>query len=105
MPDCEDQSDEQLCGESTSRVCSYANDIAGFSCDSKCFQYWHKCDGQPHCFDLSDEIGSDCNVPVSPLVNLTQSANFFQRTLASFFPPTSDPMQFTLGKIFFQHFF
>lgn len=95
--DCEDQSDEQACGEPSARVCSYANDISGFSCDAKCFQYWHKCDGEPHCFDLSDETSADCR-SASPLVNLTQSASYFQRTLASFFPPSSDPMQFTLGQ-------
>lgn len=97
--DCEDQSDEQQCGEEDGRVCSYANDIVGFSCDSKCYQYWHKCDGVPHCFDLTDELLRDCQSGSGmPLVNFTQSASYFTRTMASFFPPSSDPMQFSLGK-------
>ncbi|CAF0793214.1 unnamed protein product [Brachionus calyciflorus] len=73
--DCEDQSDEQMCTES--RSCQFKNDISGFKCDNKCWQYWNKCDQIPHCLNQSDEHLSECsntnNLIYLPTLNDLQS--------------------------------
>jgi len=54
--DCADQSDEQMCSEKVK--CSPGH----FECDNRCWPAWNKCDQLPHCTDLSDEIGKECQL-------------------------------------------
>lgn len=56
ITDCPDQSDEQFCDH---KVCRTAQS-GGYQCDNRCWPNWTKCDQQPHCFNLSDEISADC---------------------------------------------
>lgn len=86
--DCEDQSDEQMCTEN--RSCKFKNDISGFKCDNKCWQYWNKCDLIPHCLNQSDEISSECSnpnnlflLPDSSVFKSTQNLSSYFRNLLS----------------------
>lgn len=81
--DCEDQSDEQMCSES--RQCQFKNDIAGFKCDNKCWQYWNKCDLTPHCLNQSDEMSPDCSNPTNLFLLPTTSVFKSTQNLSNYF--------------------
>jgi hypothetical protein len=106
--DCEDQSDEQMCTDE--RVCSFNNDITGFKCDNTCWQYWNKCDFTPHCFDLSDELATECTQhqdlsaaaansnQTSAKKISTSGSSALTAGFAGFFPINHDHSTFTLGR-------
>lgn len=64
--DCPDQSDEQFCqgGKDKCRsVSAHGQSSPLFECDGRCWHAWERCDQQPVCFDMSDELPSEAGCP------------------------------------------
>ena len=61
--DCDDQSDEQVCEQ---KACATQTGGGGYQCDQRCWPYWTRCDQTPNCFDMSDELSTECPIIAKP---------------------------------------
>lgn len=90
---CDDQTDEQMCD--SDRVCSFQTGVTGFKCDSHCWPYYNKCDQQPHCLDMSDELANECAQPLKLTLETFGSVASINNLTARIIQ--NDHMKFSVG--------